>query len=50
LADHTKFCPPAFFEVARLEDAVHDLITDDLARPDALEQAGASGRPRIHVV
>lgn len=49
LADHSKFCSPAFFEVARLEE-VQDLITDEATPQSALEPARASGRLRVHVV
>ncbi len=48
LADHSKFCSPAFFEVARLDD-IHDLITDESTSQNALESARASGRLRVHV-
>jgi DeoR family transcriptional regulator of aga operon len=46
-ADHSKFCPPSFFEVARL-DGIDDLVTDDAAPPEALEAAGACG-VRVHL-
>lgn len=49
LADNSKFRPPAFFEVARL-DAVDDLITDDAAPKEALEAINASGRSRVHLI
>lgn len=50
LVDHTKFRPPAFFEVARLEEVVDDLITDGEVPRETLEAARAAGRPRVHVV
>ena len=46
LVDHSKFRPPSFFEVARL-DAVDDLVTDDAAPPEALEAATGV---RVHLV
>jgi DeoR family transcriptional regulator of aga operon len=49
LADHSKFGPPAFCEVARTGVA-GDLFTDELAPPEALEAVGASGETRVHVV
>jgi DeoR family transcriptional regulator of aga operon len=48
LADHSKFGPPAFFEVARM-DAVHDLITDRDAPQDALDALRAEVSTRIHL-
>ena len=48
LADHSKFGPPAFFEVARA-DAVHDLITDRDAPQDALDALRAEASTRIHL-
>ena len=47
LADHTKFRPPSFFEVARL-DGVDDLVTDEAAPPEALEAAREAGL-RVHL-
>ena len=47
LADHSKFCPPSFFEVARM-DRLDDLVTDDAAPPEALEAASACG-VRVHL-
>src|SRR5918997_1975154 len=47
LADHSKFRPPSFFEVARL-DGVDDLVTDDATPPEALEIAGACA-VRVHL-
>ncbi len=47
LADHSKFRPPSFFEVARL-DEIDDLVTDAAAPPEALEAADASG-VRVHL-
>lgn len=47
LADHSKFCPPSFFEVARLGD-LDDVITSSDAPPEALETAGAAG-VRVHL-
>lgn len=47
LADHSKFCPPSFFEVAPM-DRLDDLVTDDAAPPEALEAAGARG-VRVHL-
>jgi DeoR family transcriptional regulator of aga operon len=47
LADRSKFRPPSFFEVARL-DGIDDLVTDDAAPPEALEAAGACG-VRVHL-
>lgn len=49
LADHSKFRPPAFFEVARA-GVVHDLVTDNATTGAALEAMDASGRIRVHVV
>ena len=49
LADHSKFRPPSFFEVARI-DEVHDLITDQITPLEALEAAGSSSGARIHRV
>lgn len=49
LVDHSKFGPPAFFDVARIE-AVHDLITDDATPEEALDGARTSGKTRIHIV
>lgn len=49
LADHSKFCPPAFFEVANIED-VDDLVTDEKAPSTALEAASALSELRVHVV
>lgn len=49
LADHSKFRPPAFFEVARA-GVVHDLVTDNATTEAALEAMDASGRIRVHVV
>ena len=49
LADHSKFCPPAFFEVARTGE-IHDLVTDGSTPKEALEAANPSGGLRIHVV
>ncbi len=49
LADHSKFCPPAFFEVARA-GVVHDLVTDNVTIEADLEAMDASGRIRVHVV
>lgn len=49
LADHSKFRPPAFFEVARAE-AIHDLVTDEGTPEAAIEAMDASGRLRVHVV
>lgn len=49
LADHSKFGPPAFCEVARTGVA-GDLFTDELAPPGALEVVGESGETRVHVV
>lgn len=48
LADHSKFGPQAFFEVARL-DAIDDLITDERTSAEALDAIRA-GRTRVHVV
>lgn len=48
LADHSKFGPPAFVEVARM-DAVHDLITDRDAPQDALDALRAEASTRIHL-
>jgi DeoR family transcriptional regulator, aga operon transcriptional repressor len=48
LADHSKFGPPAFFEVANA-DAVHDLITDRDAPQDALDALRAEASTRIHL-
>ena len=47
LADHSKFRPPSFFEVARM-DRLDDLITDDAAAPEALEAACSCG-VRVHL-
>ena len=47
LADHSKFRPPSFFEVARL-DGIDDLVTDEAAPPEALEAAVACG-VRVHL-
>jgi DeoR family transcriptional regulator of aga operon len=47
LADHSKFRPPSFFEVARLA-GIDDLVTDGAAPPEALEAAGACG-VRVHL-
>ena len=47
LADHSKFRPPSFFEVVRM-DRLDDLVTDDAAPPEALEAAGACG-VRVHL-
>ena len=47
LADHSKFRPPSFFEVARM-DRLDDLITDDAAPPEALEAACSCG-VRVHL-
>jgi DeoR family transcriptional regulator of aga operon len=49
LADHTKFGPSAFYEVAHA-DAVHDLITDRDAPQDALDALRAEASIRIHLV
>lgn len=49
LVDHSKFGPPAFFDVARV-DAVHDLITDGATPEKALDTVRTSGNTRIHVV
>jgi DeoR family transcriptional regulator of aga operon len=48
LADHSKFGPPAFFEVARM-GAVHDLITDRAAPREALGALRAEASTRIHL-
>ena len=42
LADHSKFRATAFFEGANL-DAIDDLVTNDGAPPEALENAAAGG-------
>ena len=47
LADHSKFRPPSFFEVARV-DRLDDPITDDAAPPEALEAACSCG-VRVHL-
>jgi DeoR family transcriptional regulator of aga operon len=47
LADHSKFRPPSFFEVARM-DRLDDPITDDAAPPEALEAACSCG-VRVHL-
>lgn len=47
LADGSKFGPPSFLEVARLED-VDDLVTDGPAPPEALGALDASG-VRVHL-
>lgn len=49
LADHGKFGPPAFFDVANLDD-IDDLVTDAGTPTAMLEEARASGRLRVHVV
>lgn len=49
LADHGKFRPLAFFEVARLGD-IHDLVTDGLISEEALKAVNASDGPRVHLV
>lgn len=49
LTDHGKFRPPAFFEVARLDD-VHDLVTDRGVAAVDLEPARRHEGLRIHVV
>ena len=49
LADHSKFRPPAFFEVTRA-GVIHDLITDDATPEKALEAMDARGGLRVHVV
>lgn len=49
LADHSKFGPPAFCEVAHTGVA-GELFTDELAPPEALEAVGESGETRVHVV
>ncbi len=49
LADHSKFRPPAFFEVARA-GVIHDLITDGATPEAALEAMDVSGKLRVHVV
>lgn len=48
LADHSKFGPPAFFEVSRI-DAVDDLITDDLVPTGVLAELQASASTRVHL-
>ena len=47
LADHSKFRPPAFFQVARL-DEVDDLVTDDRVPQAALEAARAVKELKVH--
>lgn len=49
LADHTKFCSPAFFEVAPLEE-VDDLITGKEISETALEALSALEGLRVHLV
>lgn len=49
LADHSKFGPPAFFDVASVE-VVQDLVTDEAAPKEALDSIAASGDTRIHTV
>jgi DeoR family transcriptional regulator of aga operon len=49
LADHSKFGPPAFFEVARI-DAVQDLVTDERTPGSLLGAVRSSGGTRVHVV
>jgi DeoR family transcriptional regulator of aga operon len=49
LADHSKFGPAAFYEVAHA-DAVHDLVTDRDAPQDALDALQAETSIRIHLV
>ncbi len=49
LADHSKFRPPAFFEVARTE-VIHDLVTDEGTPEAAIEAMDAAGGLRVHVV
>lgn len=49
LADHSKFRPPSFLEVARL-DGIQDLITDEAAPPEALDAVDSVGGIKIHLV
>lgn len=49
LADHSKFGPPAFFDVVPVE-VVQDLITDKAITEEALDSVAASGDTRIHTV
>jgi DeoR family transcriptional regulator of aga operon len=48
LADRSKFRPPAFFEVARL-DLVDDIITDGAIPSGALEAVSALDGLRVHL-
>lgn len=48
LADHSKFSPPAFFEVAGLEE-VDDLVTGDETPQEAIE-AAREVPVRVHLV
>jgi DeoR family transcriptional regulator of aga operon len=50
LVDHGKFHETAFFEVARMEEVVDDLVTDREVPRETMEVVGAAGRPRVHVV
>ena len=49
LVDHSKFGPPAFFEVANLE-AIHDLITDNATPKNIIETIETSAQIQTHVV
>lgn len=49
LADHSKFGPPAFFNIANT-DVVTDLVTDGLAPQAALKDISSLGETTVHVV
>lgn len=49
LADHSKFGPPAFFELGDMS-LVDDLITGSEVEAEALEPIRSNGQTRIHLV
>lgn len=49
LADHSKFGPAAFFEVAQT-DVIHELITDTATPESALDALVASTETQVHAV